>query len=63
MTGRRLAGAAAMSFLAPVASAIAGAIVLPILWSHEVSQLAGGAAGLGIGAGFAGLLAPGRGRR
>ena len=47
--GAALAAIAAAIFLAPVAMAILGALLLPMLWPHRFSQAVGAVGGLGLG--------------
>ncbi len=41
-----VAALSAAFFLVPLVTAIAGAVVFPLLWGHDVSQLLGGVVGL-----------------
>ena len=41
-----VAALSAAFFLGPLVTAIAGAVVLPLLWGHDVSQLLGAVVGL-----------------
>ena len=49
LQGWAMVGVSAGAFLIPLALAIGGAVLAPLVWAHSVSQLLGGIAGLILG--------------
>ena len=47
--GGTMALMSAIFFLGPLVTAIVGAALLPVAWSHQASQLLGGLGGLALG--------------